>query len=271
MSGGLPPAMRLPSSRALASDLGVSRITVANAYAELDRDGLIASREGSGTFVAAAVSVPSRAPESNGQSWPLWQQESRRSAAGDTAPSTSSAPRTDRVHRCRRSANVPRQRVRQDHQGGPRSRRHRRAGVRPLRSGVRPAARDRGATARQPGNPHQRPTGADHIRLAAGDRIDLPGAAQTRRHRARGTTHVQPCLGPVPSDGPHHRRRTGRRTRHGGGARRRPPPTTPPAPDLHDSELPESHRGKSQRRATSPTARPRDALQHPDPGGRLRG
>ena len=59
VSGGLPPSMRLPSSRALASDLGVSRITVANAYAELDRDGLIASREGSGTFVAAPVSVPS--------------------------------------------------------------------------------------------------------------------------------------------------------------------------------------------------------------------
>jgi GntR family transcriptional regulator / MocR family aminotransferase len=87
VSGGLPPSTRLPSSRSLASDLGVSRITVANAYAELDRDGLIASREGSGTFVAAPVSVPSPAPASNGKSWPLWQQESRRSAAGDAVPS----------------------------------------------------------------------------------------------------------------------------------------------------------------------------------------
>ena len=180
VSGGLPPAMRLPSSRALASDLGVSRITVANAYAELDRDGLIVSREGSGTFVAAPVSVPSPAPASDGQSWPLWQQESRRSAAAVTPPRRASAPRTDRVHRCRRSANVPRQRVRQDHQGGSRSRRHERTGVWPVRPRVRPAARDRGATARQPGNPHQRPPGADHIRFATGDRVDLSGAAQTQ-------------------------------------------------------------------------------------------
>ena len=85
VSGGLPPSTRLPSSRALASDLGVSRVTVANAYAELERDGLIASREGSGTFVAAPVSMPPSAPESDGQTWPLWQQESRRSPAGDTA------------------------------------------------------------------------------------------------------------------------------------------------------------------------------------------
>ncbi|HWM21323.1 MAG TPA: PLP-dependent aminotransferase family protein, partial [Ilumatobacteraceae bacterium] len=92
VSGALAPAMRLPSSRALAGDLGVSRITVANAYAELDRDGLITSREGSGTFVAAPVSVPSAAAESDGQSWPLWQQASRRAAAGDTDLSRPSHP-----------------------------------------------------------------------------------------------------------------------------------------------------------------------------------
>jgi GntR family transcriptional regulator / MocR family aminotransferase len=84
-SGGLPPSTRLPSSRTLANDLGVSRITVANAYAELDRDGLIASREGSGTFVAAPVSVPSGTPESTRTTWPLWQQSSRRSVADDDA------------------------------------------------------------------------------------------------------------------------------------------------------------------------------------------
>jgi GntR family transcriptional regulator/MocR family aminotransferase len=86
-SGGLPPSTRLPSTRALADDLGVSRITVANAYAELDRDGLITSREGSGTFVAAPVSVLRQAPEPNGQSWPLWQREIHRSAGEDSAPS----------------------------------------------------------------------------------------------------------------------------------------------------------------------------------------
>ena len=86
-SGGLPPSMRLPSSRALASDLGVSRITVANAYARLDRDGLIASHEGSGTFVAAPVPTPPPAPESDGQSWPLWQRDRGLPAAVHVAPS----------------------------------------------------------------------------------------------------------------------------------------------------------------------------------------
>jgi DNA-binding transcriptional MocR family regulator len=87
VTGGLPPSTRLPSSRALADDLGVSRITVANAYAELDRDGLITSREGSGTFVAAPVAVLPHVPVSDGQSWPLWQREIRGSAVEDIAPS----------------------------------------------------------------------------------------------------------------------------------------------------------------------------------------
>ena len=95
VSGGLPPSTRLPSSRALASELGVSRITVANAYAELDRDGLITSRTGSGTFVAVPVSAPSPAPEPTSQSWPLWQHESCRSAPGDTERSR--PPRPDLI------------------------------------------------------------------------------------------------------------------------------------------------------------------------------
>jgi GntR family transcriptional regulator/MocR family aminotransferase len=38
-SGSLPPETRLPSTRELAVDLGVSRITVKNAYAELEGTG----------------------------------------------------------------------------------------------------------------------------------------------------------------------------------------------------------------------------------------
>ena len=51
-SGALAPGQKLPSSRQLAADLGVSRITVTNAYAELEADGLVESRTGSGTYVA---------------------------------------------------------------------------------------------------------------------------------------------------------------------------------------------------------------------------
>src|SRR5512145_3088573 len=50
-AGGLASDVRLPSSRQLASDLHVNRITIENAYGELEADGLIYSRVGSGTYV----------------------------------------------------------------------------------------------------------------------------------------------------------------------------------------------------------------------------
>ena len=43
---------RLPSSRALASDLGISRFTVNLAFSRLHAEGYLQSRIGSGTFVA---------------------------------------------------------------------------------------------------------------------------------------------------------------------------------------------------------------------------
>ncbi len=43
---------RLPSSRALAADLGVSRLTVNLAFSKLQAEGYLRSRVGSGTFVA---------------------------------------------------------------------------------------------------------------------------------------------------------------------------------------------------------------------------
>jgi DNA-binding transcriptional MocR family regulator len=46
--------MRLPSERALAARLGVSRVTVVRALTRLRQEGLVVTRHGSGTFVAAA-------------------------------------------------------------------------------------------------------------------------------------------------------------------------------------------------------------------------
>ncbi|WP_085233744.1 MocR-like pyridoxine biosynthesis transcription factor PdxR [Mycobacterium conspicuum] len=51
-SGRLVPGVQLPSSRALAADLGVARNTVARAYAELIAEGWLTSQHGSGTQVA---------------------------------------------------------------------------------------------------------------------------------------------------------------------------------------------------------------------------
>ncbi len=53
-SGDLPAGVRLPSERILATQLGVSRNTVAAAFECLRAEGVLASRRGSGTYVSAA-------------------------------------------------------------------------------------------------------------------------------------------------------------------------------------------------------------------------
>jgi GntR family transcriptional regulator / MocR family aminotransferase len=57
-TGRLAAGTRLPSSRALAADLGIARNTVAEAYSQLVAEGWLTARQGSGTQVAAP---PSRA------------------------------------------------------------------------------------------------------------------------------------------------------------------------------------------------------------------
>src|ERR1700720_4654292 len=46
---------RLPSSRALAADLGISRLTVNVAFSKLHSEGYLRSRIGSGTFVVDSL------------------------------------------------------------------------------------------------------------------------------------------------------------------------------------------------------------------------
>jgi GntR family transcriptional regulator/MocR family aminotransferase len=52
LSGELRGGMKLPSTRALAEELNISRNTVLNAYRQLLAEGYLEGREGSGTFVA---------------------------------------------------------------------------------------------------------------------------------------------------------------------------------------------------------------------------
>lgn len=54
-AGRLAPGDRLPSVRTLADWAGVNVNTVRGVYGRLERDGLIATRHGLGTFVAAAA------------------------------------------------------------------------------------------------------------------------------------------------------------------------------------------------------------------------
>src|SRR5438128_6947150 len=46
---------RLPSTRTLATDLGISRFTVKAALSKLHAEGYLRSKTGSGTFVASAL------------------------------------------------------------------------------------------------------------------------------------------------------------------------------------------------------------------------
>src|SRR5262245_56089601 len=55
LDGRLRPGQRVPSTRALAGDLGVSRLPVLAAYDQLLHEGYLVARAGSGTFVSDAV------------------------------------------------------------------------------------------------------------------------------------------------------------------------------------------------------------------------
>jgi GntR family transcriptional regulator/MocR family aminotransferase len=57
-SGRLPARARLPATRVLAADLGVSRRLVVDAYAQLLAEGYLLAKPGAGTFVAETAGVP---------------------------------------------------------------------------------------------------------------------------------------------------------------------------------------------------------------------
>jgi GntR family transcriptional regulator / MocR family aminotransferase len=61
-TGTLPTGTRLPASRTLAADLGVSRGVVVRAYDQLAAEGYLAGRRGSGTIVAGGSDPGPPAP-----------------------------------------------------------------------------------------------------------------------------------------------------------------------------------------------------------------
>ena len=77
-TGRLLAPTRLPASRQLAGELGVSRLTVTNAYAELEAEGLVVREQGRGTFVAElplwGMSGGRNRPVPQPHHWPEWQQ-----------------------------------------------------------------------------------------------------------------------------------------------------------------------------------------------------
>lgn len=64
-SGALPPGSRLPPVRELAQDVGLTRLTVHNAYSELQATGWVEAFVGRGTFVAQRAIPPLHTTEQN--------------------------------------------------------------------------------------------------------------------------------------------------------------------------------------------------------------
>lgn len=61
--GDWAPGHAIPSIRQLAADIGVSVITVKRAYLELEREGVIVTRQGKGCFIASDSDVGRRIRE----------------------------------------------------------------------------------------------------------------------------------------------------------------------------------------------------------------
>ena len=91
LDGVVRPGARLPSSRALAADLGISRTTTVLAFDQLAAEGYLTARSGSGTFVTREL--PDDRPPA----------ECRRAQArpGSTRPSRAGARRWPRRRRRR--------------------------------------------------------------------------------------------------------------------------------------------------------------------------
>jgi GntR family transcriptional regulator / MocR family aminotransferase len=78
-SGRLAAGAALPSSRALAADLGIARNTVAEAYAQLVAEGWLGARHGAGTWVAERTAQVERGNAETGRG-------ARRAARYDLRP-----------------------------------------------------------------------------------------------------------------------------------------------------------------------------------------
>ena len=75
LSGSLKPGMRLPASRALGADLGVNRLTIEKAYGELEANGLVYSKIGSGTYISPQHDFEDAPFNENGKiRLPVWQE-----------------------------------------------------------------------------------------------------------------------------------------------------------------------------------------------------
>ena len=106
-AGRLAAGTPLPSSRALAADLGIARNTVAEAYGQLVAEGWLTSRQGSGTRVADAAPAVAAAARTSRPSPPSPPEPSRfRFDLRAGSPDLSAFPRSAWLAAARRALNA---------------------------------------------------------------------------------------------------------------------------------------------------------------------
>lgn len=79
LRGDLAAGQQVPSSRALAAELGISRFPVLDAYAQLLAEGYFETRVGSGTFVSADLPMHRSVTRRTAPAAPIPRRASRRS------------------------------------------------------------------------------------------------------------------------------------------------------------------------------------------------
>src|SRR2546423_7165829 len=93
LAGRLRPGARLPATRTIATDLGLSRTTILNAIDQLALEGFVVGKIGSGTRVSTSVQIdrqsaaPVGATRSSAES-PRLAQRTRQIAIADPAAAT---------------------------------------------------------------------------------------------------------------------------------------------------------------------------------------
>ena len=100
-SGRLRSGSPLPSSRALAADLGIARNTVADAYGQLVAEGWLVARRGSGTRVADRAAPPEFAARRDGDA-----ERGPRHDLRAGAPDVTAFPRAAWLAAARRALNA---------------------------------------------------------------------------------------------------------------------------------------------------------------------
>ena len=212
-----PRDARLPPTRALAADLGVSRRLVVDAYAQLLAEGYLIARPGAGTFVADGAARRRARPPPSARA-----AAAARSTSSPATPTSPSFPRRPWLRALRETLReapdralgypdprgAPRAAPRAGRAPAPRARRRRRPGVdRRLlgrRAGASRCSRGRSAgraiAVEDPGLPPHRAILAAARRSAAwrcrstsdGARVEA-AAARSRPRRGAGVVLVTPA------------------------------------------------------------------------------